>query len=48
VAETHCYLRRHRGDLEALRTSDPVLLAKCRAVERFTSGGILSKADGRP
>jgi len=45
VAETNCYLRRHAAELGALRTSDPVLLAKCRAVERFTAGEALPMGD---
>jgi len=38
VAETHCLLRRHDGDVEFLATSDGALYEKCRIVRAFLAG----------
>ena len=45
-AKTHCYLRRHNGNVEFLKEKDPTLYKKCKIVEKFTEGGFSSKAQG--
>jgi len=36
VAETHCYLRKHNGDVDPKK--DQVLYEKCRIIDRFIRG----------
>ncbi|KPK62336.1 MAG: hypothetical protein AMK73_06250 [Planctomycetes bacterium SM23_32] len=38
-AETHCYIVRHGNDVGFLAQADPVLFAKCRAVQRLLEEG---------
>ena len=41
VAETHCFLRRHNGDVEFLSSRDKALYDKSRLVAAFTMGQTL-------
>ncbi len=41
VAETHCYLRRHGGDVEILKTQDKILYSKCQIVGELTRGNAI-------